>query len=474
MGPDGQMSRTETKKHQVWLVRGVFALMVALTAIATGPTAASAEETVREITLEDGQVDRFVIAPGHVLTVMTDRPIVDLVVGDTDVADVYPLTSTSIYIQGKRSGFTNVAMYGDNKKLLGVIDIRIQLNFTELQSVINSAVPTARVKVANVNNRIRLTGEVRDNVDMGRILEIARQYSEEPVVNAVRVLSGQQVQLDVRILEVARNAGRELGINLDFSSGIVSFEGVSTTPSTGSGKIELNGAVVDVVINALESKGLGRRLANPTLITTSGVEANFVVGGEVPITRAVVNEAGIAVQETDYREYGVRLNFLPVVLDDGLIQLRIRPEVSRPDESEFVEGTGFISRKVDTTVSLRDGQSFAIAGLLDVTNERKLAQLPWLGQIPILGALFRSSEFQKRETELVILVTPKLVRPAAPDEPLNSPLDNTRSSNDVELFLMGMLEVDKDLIRAFEQGAGAVGPYGHMIDLEFDDGLVQK
>jgi pilus assembly protein CpaC len=179
--------------------------------------------------------------------------------------------------------------------------------------------------------------------------------------------------------------------------------------------------------------------------------------------------------ETSYREYGVRLNFVPIVLDEGLIQLRIKPEVSRPDEDVlFPEGTGFITRKVDTTVSLRDGQSFAIAGLLDVTNQRDIEQIPLLGQIPILGALFRSAGFQKRETELVIIVTPKLVRPAAPDEPLRTPLDATRSSNDVELFLLGMLEVDRDLIRGFQNGDGVVGPYGHMIDLEFGDGTTQK
>ena len=432
------------------------------------PAQSKAEDLVHEIVLGEGRIDRLTLAPGFVVTVKANRGFADLVVGNTDIADVYPLTNSSIYIQAKRSGFTNVAIYDENKKPLGVLDIRVRRDFTELQSVLDSAVPTSDVQVSNVNNRIRLTGQVRDNVDQQRILEIADQYSEDPVINAMRMMSGQQVQLDVRILEVARNAGRDLGIDLNFQTGDVTFDGGVATPATGSTTIKLSSGVVDVVINALEGKGLARRLANPTLITTSGVEANFVVGGEVPIERTYVDD-GVARTDTVYREYGVRLNFVPTVLDNGLIQLRIKPEVSRPDETVFAEGTGFISRKVDTTVSLRDGQSYAIAGLLDVTNERQLQQVPWLGQVPILGALSRSADFQKRETELVILVTPRLVRPGAPNEPLRSPLDNTRSSNDVELFLLGMMEVDKKLIREFELGAGVVGPYGHMIDLEFND-----
>ena len=171
----------------------------------------------------------------------------------------------------------------------------------------------------------------------------------------------------------------------------------------------------------------------------------------------------------------MRLNFLPVVLDDQLVRLRISPEVSDIDPSLSVNGQpAFISRKADTTVSLRNGQSFAIAGLLQANNARSVDQVPWLGQVPVLGTLFASREFQKRETDLVILVTPRLVAPVGPDTPLVSPLDETVPSNDVELFLLGMLEVDKQLLNRFRDGHGVVGPYGHMIDLEFEDGVIVK
>ncbi|MCI2400418.1 type II and III secretion system protein family protein [Aliiroseovarius subalbicans] len=457
------------------------ALLTSISLLASGPQAA-AEEIVREVSLGDGVVDKFTLAPGHVLTIMTDQAVGDIVVGNSAVADVFPLTDTSVYIQGKQSGFTNIALYGPGKKLLGVVNVRVKLDFSELQTVINRTVPSASVSVANVNDRIRLSGEVRDNVDLKRVLEIARQYSPEPVINGIRVRSGQQVQLDVRILEVQRNAGRELGVDMTVTNGagatpLTTTGGASEPFGTIVGNVlSVAGTQVDVVIRALEAKGLARRLANPQLITTSGVEANFVAGGEVPITRSSIDANGNSVAGTDYREYGVRLNFRPEVLDNGIIRLRVRPEVSSIDETYLAEtgSTGFISRKADTTVSLRDGQSFAIAGLLDVSNTRSIEQLPWLGQVPILGALFRSTDFQKRETDLVILVTPRLVRPAAPDEPLRTPLDNTRSSNDVELFLYGMLEVDRKMLRAFREGEGVVGPYGHIINLEFEDGLIVK
>lgn len=376
-----------------------------------------------------------------------------------------------------------LAGFDADKRQMGVIVLRVRVDFGELQRAIDRAVPSAAVTVTNVNNRVRLSGSVRDNVDKRRILEIAQQYSENPVVDAIRVTDPQQVQLDVRILEVSRNAGRLLGVNL-----IATENGVIRGQTSGNAGqnavpfgnfignlLEVAGMEIDVIINTLEDKGLARRLANPTLVTSNGIEANFVVGGEVPITTAVTAENGAIATETDYREYGVRLNFRPQILDDSLISLRIRPEVSDIDTSVSVNGQpAFISRKADTTVSLRDGQSFAIAGLLQVDNERNVRQVPWIGQIPVLGTLFRSTAFQKNETDLVILVTPRLVQPGTPNQPLSSPLDNARSSNDVELFLLGMLEVNKNMIRAFEEGNGVIGPFGHMIDLEFDDALIVK
>ena len=464
----GLMSRSATLKT-------VSALLLCL-AVATYPAVSIAQERMVALGGES-VIEPVLMKPGFTLTVRTDRPFSDIVVGNSAVADVFPLTDTSIYVQANNTGATNVSFFGPNKTLLGVMILNVRLDFNDLEQAIIRAVPNANVTVDNINGRVRVAGEVRDGPSLARVLELAAQFSDQPVLNAVRVTDPQQVQLDVRILEVSRTAGRELGVQL--SSNRMTTGGSNAGVPFGSfvGNLLAGaGADIDIVINALETKGLARRLANPTLVTSNGVEANFVVGGEVPIQTTALNADGVPIGTgTDYREYGVRLNFRPVVLDNALISLEIRPEVSDVDTSVTVNGQhSFISRKADTTVTLRDGQSFAIAGLLQVDNERNVEQVPWIGQIPVLGALFRSTAFQKQETDLVILVTPRLVRPSSQNEPLVSPLDGARSSNDVELFLLGMLEVNKDMIRSFVDGTGIIGPYGHMIDLEFDDALVQK
>lgn len=449
--------------------------------------AGTSHAQVREIIIDDGAVSMVEMGPGRTLTVETNIPFSDILIGNTSVVDVFPLTDNSLYIQSKGNGLTNITLYSDDQKLLEVIDIRVRTNFGELEEAIRYGVPSAQVSVSNINDRVRLTGTVKNNVDLARVVQIAQQFSEAPVIEAIRVESAQQVELDVRILEVERNSGRSLGVNLagtDVATGDTKFVTGPGAALSGGGVpfgsfigelLEISGVQIDFVINALEEKGLARRLANPKLIATSGQEANFVVGGEVPISRTTTAENGTLSTETDYREYGVRLNFEPNVLDNSLISLRITPEVSDVDFSNTVNGQPtFFTRRADTVVSLRDGQSFAIAGLLQANNARNIEQVPWLGQIPVLGSLFRSSGFQKRESDLVILVTPRLVRPTGPNEQLASPLDDTRSSNDVELFLLGMLEVDRPLLRRFREGESVVGPYGHMIDLEFDDGIIAK
>ena len=201
------------------------------------------------------------------------------------------------------------------------------------------------------------------------------------------------------------------------------------------------------------------------------MEKAFTVGGEVPISSTTSGTGGQLSTQITYRPYGVVLEFAPIVLDRGRINLTIKTEVSELDRTVVVNGNpAFIIRKADTVMELRDGQSFAMAGLLQTVNDRDIKQVPWLGSVPVLGALFRSTSFQKKETDLVIVVTPRLVRPSSPDEIVNTPLDQTRPSDDVELFALGLLEVDKDTIRAYREGQGITGPYGHIIDLPFGDG----
>lgn len=424
------------------------------------------------------------------VTIRTDKSIADLVVGNPDIADVFPLTEESFYVLGKKEGRTNIALYDADRHLVGVADLEVTIDADDLRLAIRQAVPGARVDVQTVNGRIRLSGRVPDSVDLRKILEIAEQYSSEQVINAVRVTNAQQVLLEVRLLEAKRSAGRELGVSWwirdpdsgrGVSTGSVNLPTVDTPvftidPRLSSGSepfgtlvAQVLGAGVDadIVVQALEQKGLARRLAEPNLVALSGEKATFHAGGEVPIP---VPDADGRITIL-FKEFGVRLNFTPVVLDDGLINLKLEPEVSEPDPSiairtNDIEVPGFVTRTASTTIELRDGQSFAMAGLLQTTHTKSQAQIPWLGQVPVLGALFRSSDFQKQETDLVIIVTPHIVKPAKPGEPLHTPLDGKRAANDVEFFLLGMQEVSDEMLHNFEQGTGVIGPFGHIIELQ--------
>ncbi len=483
-------------------VKAFLLALAVFTAGAFGPSSTPTFAQELRVSLGTGTVTRMRVRPGSTVTVTTNLAFGDLVVGDPNTADVVPLSDRSLYVQGKSPGFTNVTLYDAERNVLGIIDVRVELSTADVDAAVRAAVPGSNIRVSVVNNRIRLSGSVANANDQSRALQAASQFSASPVINALSIGDTQQVSLEVRVLEASRTAGRELGVNtLVAGTNVLGAVGprvaVNVDPATNQlaqfvtngpagnqsavpfGTLVANilssaGLRIDLMIDALEQKGLARRLAQPNLTAVSGEVAKFHAGGEVPITSAV-NFGGSAGTQVDYRPYGVRLEFVPTVLEDSKINLRVLTEVSELDRTVNVNGNpGFISRKAETVVELRDGQSFGMAGLLQTVNARDIQQLPWIGQLPILGPLFRSTSFQKRESDLVIVVTPRLVRPAAPSENLYSPLDQTRPSDDVELFALGLLEVDKDMLRAIREGEGIVGDYGHRIDLEFEDPYVAK
>lgn len=230
-------------------------------------------------------------------------------------------------------------------------------------------------------------------------------------------------------------------------------------------KLLLGGVETDLIINALEEKGLARSLAEPNLVALSGDTASFLAGGEFPVP-----VPGALGQVTiDYKRYGVGLAFTPTVLSGGLINLKIEPEVSQLDHSNPVQVAGIsipplIVRRASTTIELRDGQSFVIGGLLQSDGKNAISQLPWLGDVPVLGALFRSASYQKNETDLAIIVTPRLIRPARPGDVIKTPLDGSLPANDADLFLMGQVEVSQAKVRKLA-GVPPREFTGHVLDL---------
>jgi pilus assembly protein CpaC len=459
---------------------------------------AAADDTQAQQLLQISGARRTVmitIAVGKTEDVRVDVPFSDITVGDPEVADVAPLTDHTLSILGKKIGTTRVTVYAEGKRQIGIFDVEVSYDVSRL-AIELAKVAGAGIRVSSVNGRIMLSGVSPDAVTLDKAVVIARQFAPD-IINTVQVSQPQQVMLEVRFIEAKRNAGRDLGVqwNVFGSRGVANIGSRQqasslpiTTPTSATnipigevaagvlsggspfgfmlGRMITGGTTIDVLINALEQRGLARSLAEPNLVALSGDTASFLAGGEFPI--AVPGTLGSA-PSIDWKRYGVGLAFTPTVLKDGLINLKIEPEVSQFDPNNSVSlGSGLsapalIVRRASTTIELRDGQSFMIGGLLLNESKTSQEQVPWLGSVPVLGTLFASRSYQRQETDLAIIVTPRLVRPARPGDPVQTPLDNTVPGNDADLFLMGKGELPKANARAV---AGTVMPFsGHILDL---------
>jgi pilus assembly protein CpaC len=447
---------------------GVFAPPAWLAAEAKGPRTVALGLTNASATVK--------VPFGKSEVIRTDNAFVDIIVADPATADVLPLTDRSLSVLGKKIGSTRLSVYGEGKQLIGVFDVEVSYDTTQLAAELTSQFPHAGFRVSSVNGRILLSGSAPDGVTLDKAVTIAKQFGPE-VINSVRVTQPQQVLLEVRFVEAARTAGRELGINwdvvtsnLNVSTG-VGLLGPNAPFGTMIGNLLTGGVDAESIIRSLEGRGVARRLAEPNLVALSGDTASFLAGGEFPFPVQSTNNA-ISIE---FKKFGVGLAFTPTVMADGMINLKIEPEVSQIDPTNSVRVGGveipsLIVRRANTTVELRNGQSFAIAGLLQNSNEVNQSQLPWIGNIPILGALFRSASYQKRETDLVIIVTPRIVRPTRPGDLVRTPLDNTLPPNDVDFFLHGVNEVTPKMARLMRThelgGVAANRPFtGHVIDL---------
>ncbi len=442
-----------------------FAMMAAL--ISLGLTFMAVEQAAlaaRVINISSSnRVGKLRVVVGTSETVRVSLPFSEIVVGDPTTADVNPLTDKTLYILGRKLGMTNVALFDENKQLVGVIDVDVTHNLEGLREALKETLPRASIKIRSVNGRVILEGVVPSSVAAEKAISLAKDFAGDMVTNSLSISANQQVNLEVRFVEVNRQAGKELGINwnlTDNGNGVGTGTGVNgNAPGIGVGALSAslpfgsivanilgNGLSPDLLITALEQKKLARRLAEPNLTTLSGQKASFLAGGEFPIP--VAQERGQVTIE--FKPFGVKLDFTPTVLDDGLINLKIEPEVSEIDQANSIKISAgnvaipaFSVRRASTSVELRDGQSFAIAGLLQSVNAKTADQVPWLGDVPVLGTLFRSSSFQKKESDLVIIVTPRLARPVGNKEQLHDPLQNPLSSNEPEFFLLGKQEVSR-------------------------------
>ena len=450
----------------------------------------------------------------------------DVLVGSPEIVDVVPLNDHEIYILGKKLGTTNISVLDFEKNRVGLIDVEVGLDTGDVAEKLFRALGSRSIRVSTRGNKVILSGSAPDAPTVDRAVGIAAELVPEGggVINTIQVASPQQVLLQVKLVEINRTATREFGLRWEYTNrnagvGIghagplapFSTAGSPNAPLGGRGDSGVplsaiasaslertgvppfaqilgrfvgNSQQLDVILSALEEKGLARRLAEPNLVALSGDTASFLAGGEFPIpSGSSGGVAGIPTIQIVFKEFGVRLSFTPTVLANGAINLRLEPEVSEIDpaisvNTGLVNVPGLSKRRARTTVELRDGQSFAIAGLLQSISQTDLEQFPWLGSVPVIGALLRSTSFRHRETELVVIVTPHLVKPARPGAILATPLDTTAPANDVDLFLMGQIERKKLGATRVEQyipAAGSVsGPHGHILTVPLPVGATTR
>lgn len=421
--------------------------------------------------------------------VSADRPIAKAMIGSDEIADILPITDRSIYVLGKKMGTTSLTLYDSAGRVLSVLDIAVGPDVEGLAAQLHDLIPNEKIDARISNDSIVLTGLVNDSAAVDRAMQIAKTYAGDKVVNLMSVGSSQQVMLEVRFAEVNRKAERDIGMNGFGISKGGSFSAISGpgssfvpgTPGTISQSLDSAGNVIgstisggttaflassgitgmfgiirksfsignvniDAMLNALESRGLSKTLAQPTLIALSGERASFLAGGEFPVPVAQSGNSGggngnVAAITVEFKPFGVSLGFTPTVLGDKTINLVVMPEVSEIDPSASLTLNGITipglrTRRASTTLELRDGESFAIAGLLQNDIKTNIQQMPILGSIPILGALFRSTQFQKGETELLIVVTPHLVAPIQPSQ-VKLPTDRVKDPSEADTFLLG-------------------------------------
>ncbi|HVI06370.1 MAG TPA: type II and III secretion system protein family protein [Sphingomicrobium sp.] len=440
--------KTERIIRRARLGTAMAALALALGTVGTAapavaqPTAARPAETVN-------------LSKGTGTLVRLSEPMSDVFVANDAIADVQVRSSRQLYVFGKSQGETTVYATAKNGRVVYAANVRVGNNISSVDEMLHLAMPDATIQATPMNNLVLLTGTVASPEDIAEAQRLTQAYVGEgtQVVARLKSATPLQVTLKVRIAEINRTLLKKWGVNLltqDSTSGFKFGIAQGTAPAGGSPFQVSNsglGSTLGIAtkllgLNLLGSldiaaqDGLVSILAEPNLTALSGETASFLAGGEFPIPVSQGNNA----VTIEYKQYGVGLAFTPIVLSDGRISMRVRPEVSQLSTSGAVTLNGYsvpalTTRRAETTVELGSGQSFMIAGLIQNKGTNSINKAPFLGDLPILGALFRSTNFQRDETELVVVVTPYLTRPVSGQ--LATPVDGYRVPNDIQRDFLG-------------------------------------
>jgi len=481
------MNTRSTNHARAGLGLGLAALLLfafASAALASGPPRVSVAATASQ---------NLSVPVGKSIIVESADAVRRLSVAQPEIADTVILTPRQIYVTGKAAGVTTLTLWGEGNRITAAFDVEVVPDVAALKEKIHQMFPNEEgVKAVATHDSITLSGTVSGAGNLAQITKLAEAYApvdkvtgKPKVLSLLEVGGVQQVMLEVRVSEMSRTLMRRLGVNLtaSFSNrgntfGLSFLKDAAALPhGVISGLFHTGDVNWTVLIDALKENGLTKVLAEPTLITLSGRSASFLAGGEFPIPVPQTGTGAGTTITIEYKTFGVGLNFTPTVLGNGKISMMVNPEVSDLDFSRGVSLQGYIipsvnTRRVSTVIELADGQSFAVAGLLKDDLREVVSKFPVLGDIPILGALFRSSEYQKNETELVIIVTPHLVKPVDMAKQ-TLPTDAFIEPDDFEFYLLGSMEgrdrgdggraaAPGPAVPGLKRQGGLEGDFGHM------------
>jgi pilus assembly protein CpaC len=415
--------------------------------------APSAAQTLR--VLEGATSATLRVPMNRAVVVESDMLFAELSVANPAIADIATLSERSIYILGRAPGRTTMTLLSAEGALIANVEIQVVPDVAELRERLREILPGEGVEVRTANDGIVLSGTVTSLQAVDRAMQLASRYTAN-VSNLMQVGGTQQVLLQVRFAEMQRTTRQALSVSLGITGPDASFGtnalaglgapggptlgGPSGIPGGGrTGGLSVafgsGSTQIGILLEALETEGMVRTLAEPNLTALSGQTADFLAGGEYPVP--VQSEAGVGIE---FKPFGVNMAFTPTVVQDEIINLELNAEVSSIGSIitiGSVEGLPSLNtRRASTTVELRDGESFAIAGLLQDDFRDSIGRVPWLGDLPILGALFRSANYQREQTELVVIVTAHLVNPVR-GEALALPTDRVTIPTEADLFLNG-------------------------------------
>ncbi len=470
--------------------------------------------------------------------VIVPQDIAEVIVADPDIADVHIIGAKRVAFIGKKIGRTNAKLFDKNNKIIRQFDIIVGYDLPAIRKALHNFLPHEHIGVELVNTSIALVGDISDAAAGEEAMKIVTQFvnqngagsgagsgggagttggtpiagggatggagagggasqgaGQSTILNLMKISSGQQVMLRVRIGEIQRNALKQLGITMAGSrtgsgggvlggvnGGQQSFETGATTPFpgltipqpnlTGGGLLQgfFNGSEggLSAALTALETEGLLKMLAEPNLVAMSGEKAEFLAGGEFPVPSVQATTGSAPVTTVQFQQFGVSVQFVPFVLSENRIRLVVEPEVSQIDTANQVSSNGTIipgldTRRVKTTVELAPGESFMIAGLIQDNLNSSINQVPGASEIPLLGALLRTTSYQRNETELVVAVTPYIVDPVKSSD-IRLPTDDFRPASTMEQFFYGVLgSMSGNAYRA-SQTPSLEGPIGFMTD----------